>query len=429
MACKHHLKIANLGPIDKAELDIGKFIVLTGPQANGKSTVAKAVFFFRTIKDDILELTMSQLPSETRSEKRDLKHDIKLRLRNKFMDLFGSTYAMPINTEMMYSFDGKDSFVRVFLKQDYHGSDKKYIEIEYGDIISAVIEDAIAYAVPLGKTEITRLKSQLAKVFNDESETYFVPAGRSTITLLSEQLSFIFNSFEQWQLRTIDFATRNFVELILKVKPWFSESRNATRESESDAPLTSVINSYSQKIIQASYRFINSEERLYLLDNERNYVKINLSSSGQQEAVWILNLINYFYSENKKIFLILEEPEAHLYPDSQMNMADVLSLFLNIKGNAGLVTTHSPYILGELNNLVLCGQVQKENENKAKEIIDKCAWIKDTALSAYHVYGGTLKKAVSGSGLIMNELIDGASAEINNRCDSIIALLPEETET
>jgi diadenosine tetraphosphate (Ap4A) HIT family hydrolase len=42
---------------------------------------------------------------------------------------------------------------------------------------------------------------------------------------------------------------------------------------------------------------------------------------------------------------------------------------------------------------------------------------------------GTLKKAVSESGLIMNELIDGATVEINNRCDSIIALLPEENET
>jgi hypothetical protein len=70
--------------------------------------------------------------------------------------------------------------------------------------------------------------------------------------------------------------------------------------------------------------------------------------------------------------------------------------------------------------------VQGENENKAKKIIDKRTWIKDTVLSAYHVCEGTLKKAVNESGLIMNELIDGASSEINNRCDSIIALLPEE---
>ena len=32
----------------------------TGFQASGKSTIAKAIYYFRTIKDDIIELAKSQ---------------------------------------------------------------------------------------------------------------------------------------------------------------------------------------------------------------------------------------------------------------------------------------------------------------------------------------------------------------------------------
>lgn len=40
------------------------------------------------------------------------------------------------------------------------------------------------------------------------------------------------------------------------------------------------------------------------------------ASSGQQEAVWIINLlIHYIMSPNPAV-IILEEPESHLYSDA-----------------------------------------------------------------------------------------------------------------
>ena len=50
------IEINNLGPIKHCRMDLEKFCVLTGPQASGKSTIAKAIFFFRTIKDECLSL-------------------------------------------------------------------------------------------------------------------------------------------------------------------------------------------------------------------------------------------------------------------------------------------------------------------------------------------------------------------------------------
>ena len=42
--------IKHLGPIKELEMEIKDFNLLIGEQATGKSTVAKAIYFFRSIK-------------------------------------------------------------------------------------------------------------------------------------------------------------------------------------------------------------------------------------------------------------------------------------------------------------------------------------------------------------------------------------------
>lgn len=55
-------------------------------------------------------------------------------------------------------------------------------------------------------------------------------------------------------------------------------------------------------------------------------MKINLASSGQQEVVWLFNLLFYYLIEQRKVFLIVEEPESHLYPASQQTISHVATL-------------------------------------------------------------------------------------------------------
>ena len=43
--------IRNFGPIKECEIDLAQFIVLTGAQATGKSTVAKVVYYFLLAKE------------------------------------------------------------------------------------------------------------------------------------------------------------------------------------------------------------------------------------------------------------------------------------------------------------------------------------------------------------------------------------------
>ena len=46
--------INKLGPIAHCNLGINDFMIFTGPQAAGKSTIAKSIFFFKNIRNLLL---------------------------------------------------------------------------------------------------------------------------------------------------------------------------------------------------------------------------------------------------------------------------------------------------------------------------------------------------------------------------------------
>ncbi|MCI8510878.1 MAG: ATP-binding protein [Lachnospiraceae bacterium] len=47
--------IKNNGPIKELEMEVGRFSLLIGEQATGKSTIAKSVYFFRNIKTKLTD--------------------------------------------------------------------------------------------------------------------------------------------------------------------------------------------------------------------------------------------------------------------------------------------------------------------------------------------------------------------------------------
>jgi predicted ATPase len=78
--------IKNFGAIEYAEIEIKKVLVLIGEQASGKSTIAKLIYFFKSLRDDIFEKIYLDQKSVTFSQ----IDDINLPLAKKFDAFFGS---------------------------------------------------------------------------------------------------------------------------------------------------------------------------------------------------------------------------------------------------------------------------------------------------------------------------------------------------
>ncbi len=74
----------------------------------------------------------------------------------------------------------------------------------------------------------------------------------------------------------------------------------------------------------------------------------NASSSIKQLAPLLLYLR---FRASQGDFLVIDEPEMNLHPESQAKLLEALCILVNL-GVRVLLTTHSPYIMAHLNNLV-----------------------------------------------------------------------------
>ena len=217
------------------------------------------------------------------------------------------------------------------------------------------------------------IKKDIDTLFDNNEEVIYIPAGHSMMTLFSTQLMFMYSVMNDDQKRSLDYCTQNYLERIMQLKPSFSNSVQELIKNKIELTDIKIDRENLQQcvelmeqILQGEYRTMNGEERLQVTDDR--YVKINFASSGQQEAVWILNVVFYYLLNNKKSYFIIEEPESHLFPNAQKLIAEFISLAKN-GGNKILLTTHSPYILGSINNMLYANRISGKGDKAVLAIL------------------------------------------------------------
>jgi len=424
------IEIKNFGPIDEINLEIKDFILLIGPQASGKSTIAKTIFFFKSLNDDLVKYVMSTL------EKNDYSKPIgsfaKL-IRRKFIEYFGlSLHLDNIHLKYYYSDDvwisisleKKHSYITPNFSKSFESKIKHIINIT--ETFSTTIKSsnpALLTSRDLLQTEnykrefISKISKDCNEIFGDDRELLFIPAGRSLLATLADQLQFI-------EPKKLDFLMRTFVTRINLIKPMFNQSladlvkaRKLLTLSDIDVTRTKIAESIIQKILKGKYHFDNEGEKIYI-NNSEKFIKLNFASSGQQESLWILLLLFIIILEQQNVFVVIEEPEAHLFPEAQKEIIALISLVANMKNSQVIITTHSPYILASINNLILANKVGSKHPEKVTPKINKNLWINRDKIFAAEVEYGKLNEIIDPDfELIQQERIDRVSGIINEEFD------------
>ena len=428
----HKLIIHKLGPINHCELDCSQVMTFTGFQASGKSTIAKAIYYFRTIKDEIFSLAegraLIEYTLENDKKETSLSSDLLDHLREKFLRVFGSSYGMDNDMFIEYHYS-EHCNIRVNLREEKVYSTPNYIWIDFNKDLYEFLKEnnKIFTATALGVPELQKqhFQKELNKFFDDEYSVVYIPAGRSLLTLLSQQLSSIYSNMKDFQKRTIDYCMQDYIERILMIKPEFSEGLEGVMAYYGEKhKVNKTILDYAyekiQKVLKGRYVFNNGEEKILI--SGKRYVKINFASSGQQEAVWILNLLFYYLSKNEPVLFIIEEPESNLFPEAQKYITELIALVNNSK-NSVVITTHSPYVLGTLNNLLYAAQTPEDIKENACEIIPEDYWLDYNHFNAWFVRDGGIDNCMDDEiMLIQNERIDDISKVINNDFDRLFEL-------
>ena len=122
-------------------------------------------------------------------------------------------------------------------------------------------------------------------------------------------------------------------------------------------------------------------------------------------------------------YFIIEEPESNLFPASQKYVTELISLVVNA-GHSVLVTTHSPYVLGAMNNLLYASTLPTTKLKDADSILSKECWISPDCFSSYFVEDGVVSDCIDHEiKQIDSSKMDAISSIVNDEYDRLSMLM------
>ena len=396
------LEIVKFGPIENSIFDIKDVNIFIGESATGKSIITKLIYISNTFIRFII--SKGTKDSNTLNTIQNLKESF----RNSYFNIFKDTYK---NFDFTYYYTD-EKFVR------FTHSNKSQYKVEFSDELKREIETAYTnFKKRFENLEQNNIESdsmlpgiyglllfqEIKKVFTKDNYIY-IPAGRSFFTMLSKNIfSIIENGVE------IDYIFTQFGGLFQNAKKEFENLNKKISKKD-----LLFIESKYKELLKGTYAFEDDEDRIYI--NKDEFLPLNQISSGQQELLPALLILLSVLNSKTSTTIIFEEPEAHLFPKDQQRLIELLIYILNHtqSGNRLIITTHSPYILSVLNNLIYAGKLKSKS-------IDENLYLHFENISAYSLSNNKAKSILNKeNNLIDANYIDDVSNDIANIFDKLL---------
>mgnify|MGYP001117752929 CR=1 FL=1 len=349
------LEVSHFMGIKSARLKLTRFNVLVGEQASGKSVLAKLCYFMTDAKEKI------ELGAIEGKTKREIDKD----LSKRFAQIFPPAAWGSGNFSIKYW----DGGYRLNIERKKSSNSIKFVfEENLSKFVASVrrrVNDLDVSSDQFG----SRISSKWRKVeeyaaskrdacfgSDSASNSVFIPAGRSYYSAMKEGVwEFIAKSI------TIDPIYTDFGTVYESTKSFFDRYGGVKKTGLQEYTET------FQDVIRGMPRRERGQDYIDTLDGRR--VPLQNASSGQQEVYPLyatLRVVGFFSSLPTAV--LVEEPEAHLYPASQAKIVWLLAYSLRYmpRGSSLIITTHSPYVLSTVNNLILAEQALKSINSKKK---------------------------------------------------------------
>lgn len=228
----------------------------------------------------------------------------------------------------------------------------------------------------------------------------FVPAARSFYATLREEIFSILSIDEK-----IDQIIRRFGELYESAKHRLSYEQERFKSSGRKSPREFHFEKYFDPVIQGRYAQVDGRD---WIEMDRSRIEMSKASSGQPEALPLLCALSQFPSPGRT--LIIEEPEAHLFPTAQVKILEFIVEQSVQRRTDIFITTHSPYLLSALNDYILKGVNQMDGG------------IPPWKVNSYSLCNGHSEDIFDEEvNLISGDYIDSVSEEIASEFASILA--------
>ncbi|NCS78797.1 MAG: ATP-binding protein [Microcystis aeruginosa K13-07] len=201
---------------------------------------------------------------------------------------------------------------------------------------------------------------------------FIASAERTGAAIFRKELNFARNRLLEEISKNSNFNPR---ELLFNVSRDYAlpvkENVDFTRQIETIVKKTSFIAENHPSILEdfadiiGGQYMITSNDELYYIPKGK---KLRLSMDESSSAVRSLLDIGFYLRHEARIgdLLIVDEPELHLHPENQRRVAKLFARLINI-GIKVFITTHSDYIIKEINTLIMLNQEKPHLKQIAAE--------------------------------------------------------------
>ncbi|MGN0888230.1 MAG: AAA family ATPase [Kiritimatiellia bacterium] len=373
------LRIRGFSCVQDITIHFRKLTVLIGEQASGKSVSCKMFYFFAQA---LRKVVLSALYAGK-------TYDALIKdLRHEFILIFPES-AWKNDTFNIEWTQGENKF-RV-----WHKSNQQKLHIELGNIekpYSKLLSYVKAGPKRISGFEVDYHDYDIRMKFEQEVEQRvrefvpgkyvdYIPAGRSFFSTIQDVLfTLLANNIG------IDYFLKEFGQKL--------ESYRYSYKRHFSVP---TFENLQEEILHGRYLYDGKEQ--WIVRDEKHRVRLSEASSGQQEALPLLMVLaGAVHIRARGKIVVVEEPEAHLYPTAQQKIVEYLgSRLLDNPLLGSVITTHSPFILCCLNILLSKSPALQRN------------------VSAYHLYSGISEPIFNEEVCLIDAVrFDNVSSDIAN---------------
>jgi predicted ATPase len=351
------------------ELELKDLTIFMGDNSSGKSYLAMLIHSFfsnsynnkllsfinndleiiKKIKstiDTLLETENSTISMDLNNQDiEELNAIIEDILKELTDDFFNSTLK-DIKIEMRYDIDSINS-------PTFNYKIEKFNRIDFG-IKTSYNEKRISFSNknnPRDKILNFVLVSMIENILSKfHYSSIYLPASRTgylqTYNILANQAINSSYSYEEQKIyNPLSETIRKFISL-LNYSTDFEENEFA--------------NYIENFILKGKVDIYKNSNAIDFKLKDGKKIDINYLSSTVSELIpLVVFLKRGFIAEG--ILLVIEEPEAHLSFENQKMMAKLITMLIN-HGIKVLITTHSDFLIYELNNLIMKDTISKNKE-------------------------------------------------------------------
>lgn len=407
------LEIHNFGPLRKANIETRRYNFFIGRTSSGKSVVAKLItisyeYDFRSIADGDFASFEKMLSKYNIDFEFKDDTEIKIKENRIYWIIKKNSFKTNNDSENLRELQ-KTDYSELLKRLKSGKKDDPRLLKDFMDAFSILMSDNVTEWNQLSKEKQDSLQLFIFGALKGfVYDPVYIPSERILLSIMKDSV-----------FSLLRFGG-SIPESIVKFGSRYEQAKGKFKNLDMD-------------FMNIRVSFSKEEDKIVIL-NDQTVVDFLHASSGLQSVIPLWTVLHSVLSQHfQHEHIVIEEPELNLFPTQQVALIRKIISGMNHQKCNIVFTTHSPYILSVIDNMILANEIykkakdKKDIQNKITNIVSKKEFVdfRDVASYGFNDDGTVVDIRDVENRLTGAINIDQASNETNRVFSSLLDIEDE----